>query len=257
MQEYLSIFSGYEVREILPLISTGVLGLIIVVILVLLTRIQKNINKDKIENSKLLEKITVLNESSQKLEREITQANTSLNSSYESLKTQIEALIQSNTSLKSEFDNLQVAHQASISANSDREEVISNILKSNIEGQSEKLQLLEERLETVTKLVSQVEALEGKNSELENMLAKLQETSHNSQEMIANLGSQNTHSIPDETLQNLQTLSDKLTEIENYQSQIEALVQTTANEIETRIKKLLDAKKTRTKSTKKGMGPTK
>ncbi|MEO0970628.1 MAG: hypothetical protein AAFX80_20450, partial [Cyanobacteria bacterium J06639_18] len=99
--------------------------------------------------------------------------------------------------------------------------------------------------------------LEGKNSELENMLAKLQETTHNSQEMIANLGDRNTHSIPDETLQNLQTLSDKLAEIENYQSQTEALVQTTANEIETRIKKLLDAKKTRTKSTKKGMAPTK
>ena len=257
MQEYLSIFSGAEVREVLPLISTGLLGLITLIILALLTRIQKKLDKDKIENNKLLEKVIVLNESSQKLEREITQANTSLNSSYESLKTQIEALIESNTNLKSEFDSLQVAHRASIRANSDQEEVISNILKSNIEGQSEKLQVLEERLETLTKLVSQVETLEGKNSELENMLAKLQETTHNSQEMIANLGVQNTHSIPDETLQNLQTLSDKLAEIENYQSQTEALVQTTANEIETRIKKLLDAKKTRTKSTKKGMAPTK
>ncbi|MDJ0693281.1 hypothetical protein [Mastigocoleus sp. MO_188.B34] len=247
MQEYLSIFSGAEVREILPLISTGFLGLITVIILALLTRIQKNLNKDKIENNKLLEKFIVLNESSQKLEREITQANTSLNSSYESLKTQIEGLIQSNINLKSEFDSLQVAHQASVRADSEQEEVISNILKSNIEGQSEKLQVLQERLET----------LEGKNSELGNMLAKLQETSHNSQKMIANLGSQNTHNISDEMLRNLQTLSEKLAELENYQSQTEALVQTTANEIENRIKNLLDAKKTRTKSNKKGMAPTK
>ncbi len=247
MQEYLSIFSGAEVREVLPLISTGFLGLITVIILALLTRIQKNLNKDKIENNKLLEKFIVLNESSQKLEREITQANTSLNSSYESLKTQIEGLIQSNINLKSEFDSLQVAHQASVRADSEQEEVISNILKSNIEGQSEKLQVLQERLET----------LEGKNSELGNMLAKLQETSHNSQKMIANLGSQNTHNISDEMLRNLQTLSEKLAELENYQSQTEALVQTTANEIENRIKNLLDAKKTRTKSNKKGMAPTK
>ena len=257
MQEYLSIFSGAELIETLPLISTGILGLTTVIILASLTRIQRSLNQDKIENNKLFKTITAISESSQKLERGITQANLDLNSSYESLKTQLEGLIQNNTSLKSELDSLQVAHQNSVRTTSEREEVINNILKSHIQGQSEKLQLLEERLETLTKVVSQVEVLEGKTSDLENMLVKIQETSQNSQEMIANLGNHNISSIPDETLQNLQTLGDKLAELESYKSQTEALVETTANEIEARIKKLLDAKKTRTKSTKKGMAPIK
>lgn len=251
VQEYLSIFSSVEIREVLPFILAGILGLTIAIIFYLLIRIQGAINKSTIDNNKLLEMITAVNESSQKLDRETTQATIGLNSSYESLTSKIEGLIQTSENFRSELDRLQAIHEASV------EKVISNVLESDIQKQSDKLQALGEKLETFTQLVSQVKGVEEKTSNLENILAKLQEVSHSSQEMIGNLASKNIHNIPEDTLQSLQTLSDKLTELESYKTQTEALVKTTADEVETRMKKLLEVKKTKAKSTKKGMSPTK
>ena len=251
MQEYLSIFSSAQTREVLPLILIGISGVAFAIIFYLLIGIQRSITKNKIENNKLLEIIKAINESSQKLDRETTQANINLNSSYEILKTQVEALIQSSIALRGEFNQLQEMHQASV------EEIISNAVVSNIQGQSEKLQVLEEKLEAFTQIIERIESLERKTSNLKNILLKIQENSHNSQEIITGLASKNLHTLPDETLQNLQTLSDKLTEIESYKTQTEALVKTTATEVENRIKKLLEVKKTKAKSTKKGMSPVK
>lgn len=257
MQEYLSIFSGAEIKEVLPFVLAGILGFALVIIFYLLIRIQGAINKNTIENNKLLEMITAVNESSQKLDRETTQASIDLNSSYESLTSKVEDLIQTNTSFRADFDGLQEIHQASVDAASRREEAIGNALETNTQKQSQKLQALEEKLETFTQLVSQVESIEEKTSNLENTLAKLQEVTHSSLEIIGSLASKNVRDLPEETLQSLQTLSEKLTELENYKTQAEALVKTTANEVETRIKQLLEAKKTKAKSTKKGMSPNK
>lgn len=250
MQEYLSIFSSVQTREVLPFVFSGIIGLAIVIIFYFLIRIQRAINKSEIESNKFLEIIMAVNESSQKLDKEITQANIDLNSSHRSLKTEIEGLIQSSANFRGDFNQLQAAHQASV-------EVLSNLLESNIQRQSEKLQALEEKLETFTHLTSKIESLEEKTSNLENTLVKLQETNHNSQETIASLASKNIHDIPEETLKGLQALSEKLTELESYKTETEALVKTAANEVESRIKQLLEAKKTKAKSTKKGMSPNK
>ena len=257
MQEYLSIFSNVQTREVLPLIFAAILGIAIAITFYLLIRIQGTINKSKIENHQLLEMITAVNESSQKLDRETRQANIDLKSSYQDLKTQIEGLIEVSASFREDFNQLQAANQASVSEASRREEVLSHLLESNTQKQSEKLQALEEKFETFTQFTSKFETLEEKTSSLENILVTLQATTHNSQESIANLVSKNTLGVPEEILKSLQALSERLTEIEGYKTQTEALVKTTANEVENRIKQLLEAKKTKARSSKKGMSPTK
>lgn len=257
MQEYLSIFSDFQGKEALPLIFAGILGLAIVIIFYLLIRIQGAINQSKIENNKLLEMVKAVNESSQNLVTETTQASTDINSAYNTLKTQVESLIQSSTTFRGDFDQLQAAYQDSVSAASHREEVLSDLVESNIQRQSEKLQTLEEKLEKLAQVTNQVESLEKKSSNLENILVKLQETNKNSQEIIASLASNTVNYNPEETLKSLKTLDEKLTKLESDKTQAEALVQTTADEVEARIKKLLEAKKTTAKSPKKGMSPRK
>ena len=250
MQEYLSVFSGFQGKEALPFVFAGILVLAIAIIFYLLIRIQGAINQSKIENNKLLEIVQAVNESSQNLVTETTQANIDVNSAYKTLKTQVESLIQSSAIFRGDFNQLQAAHQAS-------EEVLSNLLESNIQRQSEKLQTLQEKLEKLTHITNQVESLEEKSSNLEDILVKLQETSKNSQEMIASLANNNIDDTPEETLKSLKTLDEKLTKLESDKTQTEALVKTTADEVETRIKKLLEAKKTTTKNLKKGMSPRK